>query len=58
MPKPLESRVFSSSSLLAGVSLVQSSSGMDSLEGMAVAEMEEELMKLEVNEGVGHGKMF
>lgn len=51
MPKPLESRVFSSSSLLAGVSLVQSSSGMDSLEGMAVADMEEELMKLEVNEG-------
>lgn len=47
MPRAFESRVFSSETLIAGMSLVQNGAGMDSLEGMDDESMELELKRLE-----------
>ena len=47
MPKELGSRVFSSETLLEGLSVVKAEIGMDDLSGVDIANMENELKELE-----------
>lgn len=47
MPRTLSSKVYSTETLIAGLTLVKSEEGMDDLSGMSTAEMESELARLE-----------
>lgn len=48
MPRALESRAFSSQTLLAGLDLVETGRGMSSLADIPTAELEAELAKVQV----------